>query len=450
MKTHEHIIKSVEKGSIADEMGVTAGDALIIIDGQPVEDVLDYRFLIASEELTVVIRKPDGEEWELEIEKDESEDLGIDFESGLMDEYRSCRNNCIFCFIDQMPKGMRPTLYFKDDDSRLSFLQGNYVTLTNMDDHDIDRIIRFRMSPINISVQATDPELRCRMLNNRFAGEALKKMDKLYEAGITMNAQIVLCKGVNDKVHLKKSLTDLLRYAPVLQSVSVVPVGITKYRQGLYPLEPILKEDAIDALNIIEKISSMAYDRYGIHFAHASDEIYILAGANIPPAEEYDDYPQLENGVGMLRLMTDEYEMAYQRLYKDIKAGVIKPEDHHLSFSVVTGMLARDHVKAATDRICSCFPNVSSSIYAIRNDFFGEMITVAGLVTGGDIIRQLQGCDLGDDLIIPECMMKKDEDVFLDDITLADLENALQVRAHIVKSNGLDLVNFILKEKVYE
>ncbi len=446
----EHLIIQVEEGSIAEEMGVEAGDALLCVDGKYIEDVFDYRFLIQSEELTVLIRKQDGEEWELEIEKDESEDLGIVFGSGLMDEYKSCRNKCIFCFIDQMPKGMRPTLYFKDDDSRLSFLQGNYVTLTNMDDHDIDRIIRYRLSPINISVQTTNPELRCKMLNNRFAGDALKKIDKLYDAGITMNAQIVMCKGINDREELKRSLTDLLKYAPVLQSVSVVPVGLTKYREGLYPLEPVEREDAIETLSTIEDISQKAYDKYGIHFAHASDEIYILAERDIPPAEEYDDYPQLENGVGMLRLMSDEYDNAYERLCKDIKTGVIDPTKPSISFSLATGLLAKPYVLSATNKICSLFPNVSVNVYAVRNDFFGEKITVAGLITGGDMIAQLKGLSLGEVLLIPDCMMKKDEEIFLDNITISDLENALQVKVHIIKSNGLDLANFILKEKVYE
>ena len=446
----EHLITQVEEGSIAGQMGVEAGDALLCVDGQYIEDVFDYRFLIQSEELSVLIRKADGEEWELDIEKDESEDLGIVFGSGLMDEYRSCRNKCIFCFIDQMPEGMRQTLYFKDDDSRLSFLQGNYVTLTNMDDHDIDRIIRYRLSPINISVQTTNPKLRCMMLNNRFAGKALEKIDKLYEAGITMNAQIVMCKGVNDGDELKRTLTDLLKYAPVMQSVSVVPVGLTKYRDGLYPLEPVDKNDAIETLSIIEEISQTAYKKYGIHFAHASDEIYILAGAGIPPADEYDDYPQLENGVGMLRLMMDDYDDMYKRLSKDIKTGVIDPAKPDLSFSVATGLLAKPYVERVTERICSLFPNVTANIYAVRNDFFGERITVAGLITGQDIISQLKGKDLGQTLLLPECMMKKDEEIFLDNITLSDLENALQVRVHIVKSNGLDLANFILKEKVYE
>ena len=450
MEKKVHLIVKVEKGSIADEMGVEVGDALLYIDGQPVEDVFDYRFFIQSEELTVVVEKPDGEEWELEIEKDEDEDLGIEFESGLMDDYRSCRNKCIFCFIDQMPKGMRDTLYFKDDDSRLSFLQGNYVTLTNMDDHDIARIIRYRLSPINISVQTTDPLLRCKMLNNRFAGDALARIRTLYDAGITMNAQIVLCKGVNDRDNLRKTLTDLLEYAPVIQSVSVVPVGLTKYREGLYPLEPVDKDDALETLEIIEHIQKKAMKDHGIHFAHASDEIYILAGKPIPPAEEYDDYPQLENGVGMLRLMSEEYESAYDRLKADIQARKIIPEDHKADFSVVTGVLAKDYVEKATSRICSLFPNVSFRVYAIRNDFFGERITVAGLLTGADIIAQLKGKYLGDSILIPESMMKADEEIFLDNVSVSDLEGSLQVQAHIVKSNGLDLVNFILKEKYYE
>ncbi len=450
MEYSGHIIKSVEKGSIADEMGVEAGDALLSIDGMTVEDVFDYRFYIQSEEITVLIRKPDGEEWELDIEKDETEDLGLEFDSGLMDEYRSCRNKCIFCFIDQMPRGMRPTLYFKDDDSRLSFLQGNYVTLTNMDDHDIDRIIRYRLSPINISVHTTNPDLRCRMLRNRFAGDALGTIGRLYDAGIVMNAQIVLCKGVNDGDELRTTLRDLLEYAPVMQSVSVVPVGLTRYREGLYPLARLGKEDAEEALSIIGEVSKEAYDRHGIHFAHASDEIYILAGRNIPPADEYDDYPQLENGVGMLRLMQDRYESAYNDIKRDIDGGKIDPAMYSVSFSIATGMLAAGYVERETERICSLFPNVSFNVYAVRNEFFGEDITVSGLITGGDIISQLRGRDLGAGLLIPESMMKADEDIFLDNTTIADIESALQVKVHIVKSNGLDLIDFIMKEQNYE
>ena len=261
--THTHIIKNVLPGSIAEELEISAGDKLLAINDQEIEDVFDYHFLANEEYLTVLIEKPDGEQWELEIEKEYEEDLGIEFEQGLMDEYRSCRNKCIFCFIDQMPKDMRETLYFKDDDSRLSFLQGNYVTLTNMSDHDIDRIIRYHLEPINVSFQTTNPELRCKMLHNRFAGEALKKVDRLYEGGITMNGQIVLCKGINDGEELERSIRDLMKYAPQLQSVSVVPVGLSKYRDGLYPLQPFTKEDAKEVLHIIHKWQKKAYEELG-------------------------------------------------------------------------------------------------------------------------------------------------------------------------------------------
>ena len=285
---HRHIIKSIEPGSIAEELGIEKGDILLSINDQEVEDVFDYHFYVNDEQLVLTIEKPDGEEWELEIEKDYEEDLGIEFEQGLMDEYRSCRNKCIFCFIDQMPKGMRDTLYFKDDDSRLSFLQGNYVTLTNMSDHDIDRIIRYHLEPINISFHTTNPELRCQMLHNRFAGEALKKVDRLYEAGIEMNGQIVLCRGINDGEELERTIRDLSGYLPCLQSVSVVPVGLTKYRDGLYPLEPFTPEDARKVLEVVHRWQDELYEKWGSHFIHAGDEWYLLAGEEMPPQERYD------------------------------------------------------------------------------------------------------------------------------------------------------------------
>ena len=275
---HEHKIRSVQPGSIAWEMGIKPGDRLLSVDGQEIEDVFDYRYYIEEEEILLLIEKPDGEQWELEIEKEIYEDLGLEFEQGLMDEYRSCRNKCIFCFIDQMPPGMRDTLYFKDDDSRLSFLQGNYVTLTNMSEHDIRRIIRFHLEPINISFQTMNPKLRCRMLHNRFAGEALKKVDMLYEAGIEMNGQIVLCKGFNDGEELDRSIRELTRYLPFLRSVSVVPVGLTRFREGLEPLEPFTGEEARKVLELIHGWQERLYPEHGLHFIHASDEWYILAG----------------------------------------------------------------------------------------------------------------------------------------------------------------------------
>lgn len=445
-KLRYHKISYVEPLSIAEELEVEVGDELISINGAEIEDIFDYRYLIQDEEIVVLIRKPDGEEWELEIEKDPDEDLGIDFEQGLMDEYRSCRNKCVFCFIDQMPPGMRDTLYFKDDDSRLSFLQGNYVTLTNMDEHNIDRIIKYRLEPINISVHTTNPELRCKMLNNRFAGDSLKKIDMLYEAGITMNGQIVLCKNLNDKDELRRSINDLLRYAPVMQSVSVVPVGLTRYRENLYPLEKLTKEDAISALEIIEEARKYAFDRFGIHFVHASDEIYILAERELPAEDEYDGYVQLENGVGMLRLMSDEYQEEYDRIKSLVDADIISKNDVNMHLSIVTGRLACPYVRKNMELFTNIFEGLKLDFYPIRNDFFGEDITVAGLVTGGDIIKQLSGKDLGDLLLIPECMLRAGENVFLDDVTTDELEKTLQVKTHIVKSSVQYFTEIFLKE----
>ena len=306
MKQSRHKIKEIQEGSIAQELELEAGDELISINGQSVEDVFDYHYLVNDEYIELLVKKQSGEEWELEVEKDYDEDLGIVFENSLMDEYRSCRNKCVFCFIDQMPPGMRETLYFKDDDSRLSFLQGNYVTLTNMSDHDIERIIHYHLAPINISFQTTNPQLRCKMLHNRFAGDIFPKVQRLFEAGIEMNGQIVLCKGLNDKEELKRSIKDLSKYLPHLRSVSVVPVGLSKFRDGLYPLEPFEKQDAEEVIDLIESWQKKLYEAYGLHFIHASDEWYLLAGRELPEEERYDGYLQLENGVGMLRLLETE------------------------------------------------------------------------------------------------------------------------------------------------
>ena len=433
--THTHIIKNVLPGSIAEELEISAGDKLLAINDQEIEDVFDYHFLANEEYLTVLIEKPDGEQWELEIEKEYEEDLGIEFEQGLMDEYRSCRNKCIFCFIDQMPKDMRETLYFKDDDSRLSFLQGNYVTLTNMSDHDIDRIIRYHLEPINVSFQTTNPELRCKMLHNRFAGEALNKVDRLYEGGITMNGQIVLCKGINDGEELERSIRDLMKYAPQLQSVSVVPVGLSKYRDGLYPLQPFTKEDAKEVLHIIHKWQKKAYEEFGIHFIHGGDEWYILAEEELPEEERYDGYLQLENGVGMLRLLMNEFEDGYESLNGD---------EIDREVSVATGFLAYPYIKRMADRIIEKYPKSKIHVYGIRNDFFGELITVSGLITGQDLIGQLKGKALGEKLLLPCNMLRIEEQDFLDDVTLQDVKDALQVPVDIVKSSGQDFIDAVL------
>lgn len=433
--THTHIIKDVLPGSIAEELEISAGDKLLAINDQEIEDVFDYHFLANEEYLTVLIEKPDGEQWELEIEKEYEEDLGIEFEQGLMDEYRSCRNKCIFCFIDQMPKDMRETLYFKDDDSRLSFLQGNYVTLTNMSDHDIDRIVRYHLEPINVSFQTTNPELRCKMLHNRFAGEALKKVDRLYEGGITMNGQIVLCKGINDGEELERSIRDLMKYAPQLQSVSVVPVGLSKYRDGLYPILPFTKEDAKEVLHIIHKWQKKAYEEFGIHFIHGGDEWYILAEEELPEEERYDGYLQLENGVGMLRLLMNEFEEGYESLNGD---------ERDREVSIATGFLAYPYIQRMADRIMEKYPKSKLHVYGIRNDFFGELITVSGLITGQDLIGQLKGKALGEKLLLPCNMLRIEEQDFLDDVTLQDVKDALQVPVDIVKSSGQDFIDAVL------
>lgn len=444
MKEKGHLITRVEPGSIAEEMEIGAGDRLLEINGQPIEDVFDYQYLTQDDYVEVLVAKPSGEEWLLEIDKDYEEDLGIIFENGLMDDYRSCSNKCIFCFIDQMPPGMRPTLYFKDDDSRLSFLQGNYVTLTNMSDKDVERIIKYHMSPINISFQTTNPGLRCRMLHNRFAGEALKKVDRFYEAGIEMNGQIVLCKGFNDGEELERSIRDLTRYLPHLRSVSVVPVGLSKYRDGLEPLEPFHKEDAKEVIAQIRRWQEELYPQYGLHFVHASDEWYVLAGEELPPEETYDGYLQLENGVGMLRLMMEEFEDAMERLSQP---GALEGRILSGTYSSVTGQISYPYIRRMADQIMERFPDIRILVYPIRNDFFGERITVTGLLTGQDILAQLDGKELGEILCLPENLLRSGEHVLLDDITVEEIAGTLQVRTDIVKSSGYDFVDAFVRKR---
>lgn len=443
MKKKAHIISKIIPGSIAEELEIEAGDKLLTIDNTEIEDVFDYQFLIQDTYIEVLIEKPDGEQWLLEVDKDYDEDLGIEFENGLMDEYRHCHNKCIFCFIDQMPPGMRETLYFKDDDSRLSFLQGNYVTLTNMSEHDIDRIVKYHLSPINISFQTMNPQLRCKMLNNRFAGEALKKVDKLFEAGITMNGQIVLCKGVNDGEELEYSIRELTKYLPCLESVSVVPVGLSKYREGLYPLEPFTREDAEKVIDTIESWQNKVFQDYGLHFIHASDEWYILAGREVPEEDRYDGYLQLENGVGMIRLQMEEFKEGMD----EVKAGRVLPDESVIEeISIATGRLAYPYITKMADEMEAVFPNLKIHVYEIINDFFGELITVSGLLTGQDILKQLTGKVLGTRLLLPQNVLRSGEDVFLDDYTKTELENALQVPINIVKSSGYDFIRSVLGE----
>ena len=435
MKKNMHMISRVLPGSIGEELELEPGDVLVSINGQPVEDVFDYRYLMNDEVVELLIRKKNGEEWELEVEKDYEDDLGVEFENSLMDDYRSCSNHCIFCFIDQMPPNMRETLYFKDDDSRLSFLQGNYVTLTNMSEYDLDRIIKFHLSPINVSFQTMNPDLRCKMLHNRFAGDALKKVDKLYQGGVIMNGQIVLCKGVNDRDELEYSLEKLSEYAPVLQSVSVVPVGLSKYRDGLYPLEPFDREDAEYLIEQVERWQKIMMERHGIHFIHASDEWYILAGKKLPEETRYDGYLQLENGVGMMRLLETEV--------KERLAG-LEGDNREFTASVATGKLAAPFIQQYMKLIQEKFPNIKVNVYTIRNDFFGERITVSGLITGADLREQLKDRELGEKILIPCNMLRSGEDVFLDDLTVDDIREALGTELVVVDEPGADLVDCVI------
>ena len=438
MKNSRHKISRVKEGSIAWELELQPGDELLSINGQPIEDVFDYHYLVNDEYIELLVQKPNGEEWELEVEKEFEEDLGLEFENSLMDEYRSCRNKCVFCFIDQMPPGMRETLYFKDDDSRLSFLQGNYVTLTNMSDHDIDRIIHYHLAPINISFQTTNPRLRCEMLHNRFAGDVFPKVQRLFEAGIEMNGQIVLCKGLNDKEELERSIADLTGYLPHLKSVSVVPVGLSKYRDGLYPLEPFTKEDAAQVIDTIEAWQKKLYPEYGLHFIHASDEWYLLAGRELPEEERYDGYLQLENGVGMLRLLDEEVREALKER---------KGDERKRTISFATGRLAYPCIMGYAKEIQKKYPNMDIKGYEIRNDFFGESITVSGLLTGQDILAQLKGQELGEYLLLPCNLLRSGEEIFLDDKTVEEIEQELGVPVKIVEESGADFVTAVLEQE---
>ena len=440
--------RQVYPGSIAQEMEIEPGDILLSINHEVIEDVFDYRYLIKDEYIEVVIRKPDGEEWLLEIDKEYDDDLGVEFENGLMSDYRSCSNKCIFCFIDQMPPGMRETLYFKDDDSRLSFLQGNYITLTNMKERDIERIIRMQLAPINISVQTTNPQLRCKMLHNRFAGDKLKYLQMLYEGHVEMNGQVVCCKNVNDGAELKRTIEDLSKYLPFLRSVSVVPAGITKFRDGLFPIELYTKEEAGAVIDMVESRQQEFYDQYGLHFIHASDEWYITAGRDFPEEERYDGYIQLENGVGMMRMFINEFNEALEDViskkeYEELAGTVSR------TLTIATGKLTYPTICGFAGKLMDAFPHLTVHVYAIRNDFFGETITVSGLITGQDLIRQLKerqdaGEDLGEVLQIPSNMLRVGEQVFLDDLTVQDVERELGMKVVAVESGGREFIDAIL------
>lgn len=437
MEKQWHLITGVEPGSIAEECGLEPGDRIGAVNGHEIEDFFDYQYYIEEEFLRVEVLTKDGEECTLEIEKEEDEDLGLVFESFLMDDYNSCCNKCMFCFIDQMPPGMRETLYFKDDDSRLSFLQGNYITLTNMKEKDIDRVIRYHLAPINISVHTTNPELRCRMLHNRFAGDVMEKIRRFSDAGIPMNSQVVLCKGVNDGEELDRTIRELGDFLPCMESLSVVPVGLTKYRDDLPKLEVFTKEDAKKMLSQIQGWQKHFLETRGTSFVHASDEWFILAGEEFPPVDYYEGFGQLENGVGMMRLLISEVEERLSELTGD---------DREKSVSIATAKLAFPTIRKLAEQVTAKYPRMHIHVYCIENTFFGEQITVSGLLTGQDIERQLKGRELGDELLLPCNVLKADEDIFLDDMSLSSLSESLQVPVNIIQSEGQDFVNKIISK----
>ncbi len=436
------MIDSVLPDSAASDAGIEPGDILLSINGQKIGDVFDYRFLTTDCDLVVEIEKKNGEVWEIEIEKDEYEDLGLEFEDPLMSEARRCSNNCVFCFIDQLPKGMRETVYFKDDDTRLSFLTGNYVTLTNMKNDEIDRIIRYRMSPVNVSVHTTDPELRIRMLGNRFAGDVLEKIKRLTGGGIVVNAQIVLCKGLNDGPQLDKTINELSALYPGVASVSVVPVGLTKWREGLYRLEPFTKEEAGAVIRQVAGHQKRLLEEHGSRLVYLADEFYIKAGMSLPSYEEYEDFPQIENGVGLMSLLCREFDEYIGEHAAELDKQWTGHAPRHVS--IATGKCAAGHIKKMAQVLEKRYNGLRVSVYDIENEFFGENVTVTGLLTGQDIYGQLKDRETGSELLISRSMLKSGEELFLDDYTVSGLSSDLGVKVTIVENDGSDLIRKIL------
>ena len=435
-------IVGVEKNSLAAKSGIRKDDILVAINGNDINDVLDYRFYLTEKKIEISLMR--GEKpFSVKIRKDTYDDIGLDFETPLMDKKQSCKNKCIFCFIDQLPKGMRETLYFKDDDSRLSFLHGNYITLTNLHDKDIDRIIKMRFSPINVSIHTTNPELRVKMMKNKRAGEVLSYLDRLADADIKMHGQIVLCRGVNDRDELDRTMKDLSRLYPALESMSVVPAGLTDFRDGLYPLSPFSFEECASVISQIDAFAASFKEKHGTRLFYASDEFYIKAGLDIPDEDYYEEYHQIENGVGMLRSLRSEFDFELSEMKKHGEL----TDDYSLCVSIATGYAAYEHIKDMCEQLQRLFPRLKISVYAIKNNFFGEHITVAGLLTGKDLYDQLKDKELGESLIIPANALRYDRDLFLCGMSLDELSEKLNVKIIPNENDGYALISAILQRE---
>lgn len=430
-------IFDVTTGSHADKAGIKKGETLLSINSNEIVDVLDYRFYQVNRKLTLEVADENKNVRTIEMTKGEYEEIGLEFETYLMDKQHSCRNKCIFCFIDQLPKGMRESLYFKDDDSRLSFLFGNYITLTNITEHEIDRIIKMHISPINVSVHTTNPELRCKMMNNRFAGDTLKYLKRFADAGITLNCQIVSCPGINDGDELVRTLTDLENLG--VNMTAIVPVGLTRYRENLYPLVPYNKETAGQTIDIIEKMGDECVKKHGRRIFFPGDEFYLLAEREIPSPEFYEDFSALEDGIGMIAYLTDDVGWKLEELDAD------ESLCHKVTIACGEGVFP--YMKRIMSMINEKFPNITINTRAIKNNFFGGGVNVSGLVTGGDLIDQLRGDDLGDRLFIPSSMLRFENDLFLDDVSTDDVERELGVTLVPVNNNGNDLVEAVIAGK---
>lgn len=431
----KHIIKDIVPGSIAEEMEIEPGDYLVSINDEEIKDILDYKFQIFDEYITLVIEKKNGEEWDLEIEKEANEDLGIIFPEQLIEKPRSCANKCIFCFMDQLPDKVRNTLVFKDDDFRLSFITGNYVTLTNSGYKDLDRIIRYHLSPINISVHATDPEVRSMMLNNKTAYKVMEYIKYLTEHDIKINAQIVLCPNINDGKVLDKTIKELSEYAPNLQCIAIVPVGLTKYREGLYPLTVFDKEGASRTIDQINGWQAKFREKYGFNLVYLADEFYVKAEREIPEFKDYDDFPQLGDGIGMLAYFKKNFDSYLKRF---------KPKKVNKVVSIASGKIVYNFMRARMDELEKKFEGLKINLYPIENTFFGPEITVTGLITGGDLITQLKDKELGEYLILCGDMLKDDADIFLDDVTLDEVKEKLNIEIKVNNDGGIGIIKDIL------